>query len=123
MAASTIATREAAGVVGRSLFGGCTTAGSNSTRSSPRWSAVAWARIRWARWIGSKVPPRMPSFIAIVASRNHRDLGGGKRLTQRDDDLRGQRRLQPGRGPELDAQLERGGRGFFHGDAGAGAAC
>jgi len=36
--------------------------------SRPYFSRISWAHRRWARWIGSKVPPRMPHRMSSALS-------------------------------------------------------
>ena len=67
IASSTIASRCSPAVIARSGLCGGIPAGTNSTRSSPSVSAASSATARCAMWIGSNVPPKMPSRTASRA--------------------------------------------------------
>ena len=78
-ASRTIASRCSAAVTGRpGLCGGCA-AGTSSTRSRPRVSRASSAIARWPWWIGSNVPPRMPSEPATTAGGSTADAGAVSR--------------------------------------------
>ena len=61
IASATIATRSSAGLTGRPGLWTGSRLGTNRTRSRPSASRAASAIARWPTWIGSNVPPRMPS--------------------------------------------------------------
>lgn len=36
------------------------------TTSRPTWMAASWAMAMWPLWMGSKVPPSMPTFRMVL---------------------------------------------------------
>ena len=100
IASSTIASRCSPAVISRPGLCGGSPAGMNRTRSSPSASAASSATARCATWIGSNVPPKMPSEPGTIgaASRHVRSQGCASHSSSvaADPDGVARRRRPPG---------------------------